>query len=182
MGKGRERRRYAGRAQRTHGVRLPGVLQRRQPVSVRTIRRVHHVNETDVPLPERDETIETIEYSDGFGRLLQTRTQAEDVVFGDASFGDAGLPSDLSAPWETPSDDARHGDPRDVVVSGWQIYDNKGRVVEKYEPFFSAGWDYAARRRPSSARRRQCLRSARPGHPHGQSGRLGAAGGLRRPG
>src|SRR5439155_12527097 len=30
-----------------------------------------------------------------------------------------------------------------VVVSGWQIYDNKGRVVEKYEPFFSTGWDYA---------------------------------------
>jgi hypothetical protein len=29
-----------------------------------------------------------------------------------------------------------------VVVSGWQIYDNKGQVVEKYEPFFSEGWDY----------------------------------------
>src|SRR5262249_7241002 len=29
-----------------------------------------------------------------------------------------------------------------VVVSGWQIYDNKGRVVEKYEPFFAEGWDY----------------------------------------
>ena len=30
-----------------------------------------------------------------------------------------------------------------VVVSGWQVYDNKGRVVEKYEPFFASGWDYA---------------------------------------
>src|SRR5439155_23218431 len=29
-----------------------------------------------------------------------------------------------------------------VVVSGWQIYDNKGQVVEKYEPFFAEGWDY----------------------------------------
>jgi YD repeat-containing protein len=28
------------------------------------------------------------------------------------------------------------------VVSGWQIYDNKGHVVEKYEPFFSSGFDY----------------------------------------
>jgi RHS repeat-associated protein len=27
-------------------------------------------------------------------------------------------------------------------VSGWQIFDNKGQVVEKYEPFFSEGWDY----------------------------------------
>lgn len=31
-----------------------------------------------------------------------------------------------------------------VVVSGWQVYDNKGRVLEKYEPFFSAGWDFAS--------------------------------------
>ena len=30
-----------------------------------------------------------------------------------------------------------------MVVSGWQIYDNKGRVVEKYEPFFSTGFGYA---------------------------------------
>ena len=29
-----------------------------------------------------------------------------------------------------------------VVVSGWQTYDNNGRVVEKYEPFFAEGWDY----------------------------------------
>jgi hypothetical protein len=35
-------------------------------------------------------------------------------------------------------------DPPNVVVSGWQVYNNKGWVVEKYEPFFSAGWDYAA--------------------------------------
>ena len=32
-----------------------------------------------------------IEYSDGFGRRLQTRSQAEDTVFGDPVFGDAGL-------------------------------------------------------------------------------------------
>ena len=58
--------------------------ERGQPVSVRTIRRVHHDTDTDVPPTERDATIETVEYSDGFGRLLQTRTQAEDVLFGDA--------------------------------------------------------------------------------------------------
>ena len=119
-------------------------MQRQQPVSVRTIRREHHVNETDVPLPERDNTIQTVEYSDGFGRLLQTRTQAEDVSFGDDSFGDAGLPSDLSAPAGDAIGRQRDpGDPPRVVVSGWQVYDNKGRVVEKYEPFFSLGWAYA---------------------------------------
>ncbi len=121
-------------------------MQRQQPVSVRTIRREHHVNETDVPLPERDDTIETVEYSDGFGRLLQTRTQAEDVSFGDGSFGRRRSARGFVARrWETPSGDVAIPATRSrVLVSGWQIYDNKGRVVEKYEPFFSAGWDYAA--------------------------------------
>ena len=53
--------------------------ERRQPVSVRTKQYQHHDNDTDVPLPQRDETIETAEYSDGFGRLLQTRVQSEDI-------------------------------------------------------------------------------------------------------
>jgi hypothetical protein len=56
-------------------------VNRQQPVFVRNIVREHHATETDVPQPERDETIESIQYSDGFGRLLQTRTQAEDVLF-----------------------------------------------------------------------------------------------------
>ena len=68
-------------------------VDRAEPVSVRTTRRIHHVHDTDVAEPERHETIETVEYSDGFGRLLQTRTQAEDVVFGSDAFGDAGLPA-----------------------------------------------------------------------------------------
>ena len=114
-----------------------------QPISVRTIRHTHHDTETDVSQPQRDETIETVEYSDGFGRLLQTRTQAEDIVFGDLTFGNQVLPADQSDPG---GDAIGHPiiDPTKprVVVSGWQIYDNKGRVVEKYEPFFSEGWDY----------------------------------------
>jgi RHS repeat-associated protein len=125
-------------------------VNRRQPVYARRVVREHHVNETDVPLPARDETIETVEYSDGFGRLLQTRTQAEDVLFGDSRFGGGVLSADQSAA----SGDAigrrrAAGDPPNVIVSGWQIYDNKGRIVEKYEPFFAAGWDYAT---PDEAR------------------------------
>ena len=34
------------------------------------------------------------------------------------------------------------GDPPNVIVSGWQVYDNKGRVIERYEPFFAVGLDY----------------------------------------
>ena len=124
---------------------LRAFIERRQPASVRTIRRIHHTNDTDVALPERDETIESIEYSDGFGRLLQTRAQAEDVVFGQLPFGDAGLPGDQSLP--TGDAEGRQqaaGETPRVLVGGWQIYDNKGRVVEKFEPFFSVGFDYAA--------------------------------------
>jgi RHS repeat-associated protein len=114
-----------------------------QPVSVRTISRVHHANDTDVPLPERDETIESIQYSDGFGRSLQSRTQAEDLAFGNPLFGDAGLSADRSVPVSAAVGQRRSADrPSRVVVSGWQIYDNKGKVVAKFEPFFSVGFDY----------------------------------------
>lgn len=117
--------------------------QRQVPISVRTTQRVHHVNDEDVPLPERDETIETIEYSDGFGRLLQTRTQAEDIRFGDGSFGNGVLPTDQTVtPGDAIGQRRVQTDPLNVVVSGWQIYDNKGQVVEKYEPFFSTGLAY----------------------------------------
>ena len=118
----------------------------RQPILVRTIRRVHHDSEFDVALPARDETITTLEYTDGGGRLLQSRTQAEDVYFGDEHFG--GGASILPA---TPAEGIggnivgrrnADGARANVVVSGAKVYDNKGRVVEQYEPFFSAGWDY----------------------------------------
>jgi RHS repeat-associated protein len=122
-----------------------------QPISVRTIQRVHHINETDVPLSERDETIETVEYSDGFGRLLQTRIQAEDVLFGDGDldaplFGNDVLPADQNDADGTKAAvvGRKRGsnDPENVVVSGWQLYDNKGQVVERFEPFYSKGFDY----------------------------------------
>jgi RHS repeat-associated protein len=121
----------------------------RQPISVRSIRRVHHANEEDVPSGEEDEAIQTIEYSDGFGRLLQTRTQAEDVTFGDSIFGSAVLPA-AQADFEGTKSDVigkkrSLSDLTNVVVSGWQTYNNKGWVVEKYEPFFGTGWDYLSR-------------------------------------
>lgn len=117
----------------------------RQPVYVRTRRYVHHDTEIEVPL---DETIEVVEYSDGFGRLLQTRTQAEDVQFGDPVFGDGAVPADQGDTLGTSANvigrQQTRDDPPNVVVSGWQTYDNKGRVVEKYEPFFDQGWDFNA--------------------------------------
>src|SRR5262245_15669393 len=120
-------------------------VNRRQPVFARSVVRERHVTESDVPLPRRDETIKTVEYSDGFGRLLQTRTQAEDVLFGDPNFGGGVLSADQTVVTGDAVGRRRAaGDPSTAIVSGWQVYNNKGRVVEKYEPFFAAGRDYAA--------------------------------------
>ncbi|CUS38117.1 conserved hypothetical protein, contains RHS repeats [Candidatus Nitrospira nitrosa] len=122
--------------------------ERGLPVSARSRRYQHHDTETDVPLSKRDETIETVEYSDGFGRLLQTRVQSEEIRFGDANFGGGLLPVDQAddAGSRAAFSGIRNGDSQhpNVLVSGWKTYDNKGRVVEQYEPFYSQGWSYSA--------------------------------------
>ena len=111
-----------------------------------TIQREYHVNDSDIPLAQRDRAIESREYSDGFGRLLQTRTQAEELVFGSLPFGgDVGLPADQSViVGDAIGQTLASEDLPRVVVSGWQTYDNKGRVVEKYEPFYATGWEFVA--------------------------------------
>jgi RHS repeat-associated protein len=124
---------------------LQAFRDRGQPISVRTIRRVYHVQDTEVALPEKDDTLEAVEYSDGFGRLLQTRGQVEDVTFGEQVFGGQTLPANQAA-GEGGDVVGRSNTDRanpNVLVSGWQVYDNKGRVVDKYEPFFTKGWEYA---------------------------------------
>ena len=137
-----------------------------QPMSVTTVRRVDHrwtlVNQANAaraasgepPLTDAEITdmfdpdtepeehperfIHTVEFTDGMGRPLQTRTQADNVTV-----STTGLPGDTSAPASTVTADpvAPDTDPR-VVVSGWKVYDNKGRPVLTYEPFFAAGYSY----------------------------------------
>jgi hypothetical protein len=119
---------------------LLAFAERGQPVHVRKTARVHHDTDTDVPAERRDDEIVSVEYSDGFGRLLQTRTQAEDVLFGGGV-----LSAHQTEPVTMTVGRARQpGAPDNVIVSGWQVYDNKGRVVEKYEPFFATGYDFTA--------------------------------------
>jgi RHS repeat-associated protein len=123
---------------------LLAFTERGQPAAVRSIRRVHHDTDTDVPADQLGDVIVSVEYSDGFGRALQTRTQAEDTLFGDPTFGGGVIPTgDLAPAGDTTGRTRAPSDPDNVIVSGWQLYDNKGRVVHKYEPFFSAGYDYA---------------------------------------
>ncbi|HEX7734847.1 MAG TPA: SpvB/TcaC N-terminal domain-containing protein [Ktedonobacteraceae bacterium] len=119
-------------------------IERGQPISVRTIHREYYSTDASVPPPLRDQTISKIEYSDSFGRLLQTRMQGEEIRFGDPISGDNVLPADQSQPGGTTIGNAPEpGSPPRTVISGWQIYDNKGRIAEKFEPFFAQGWDYA---------------------------------------
>lgn len=110
------------------------------PVWVKIIRYERHITD---PLYDEEATIVKVEYSDGFGRLLQTRTQAEDVIFGNSLFGDSGLPADQSAP-NAPAVGVERSpsDSLNVTVSGWQVYNNKGAVVKKYEPYFDQGFNY----------------------------------------
>lgn len=113
-----------------------------EPIFVRTSRQITH----DTDPNDTGDAIETREYSDGFGRLLQTRTQGEEIRFGEAIFGggDEVLPGNQRGGRGGVITGLRNTSSirPNVVVSGSQIYDNKGRVVEKYEPFFDVGWDY----------------------------------------
>ena len=104
-----------------------------KPIFVQTQRRIHHASD-DLS----DDTIDTYEYSDGYGRIIQTRVQAEEWIFGETG-DDVGLPGE---PGAKPSAARAIRTADSVVVSGWQIYDNKGRVIEKYEPFFSRGMEF----------------------------------------
>jgi len=100
------------------------------PIWVKTIQREQHYQDE-----ENSPTIIKVEYSDGFGRLLQTRSQAEDVIFGNQTFGSSGLSSNQNqSAQNAPAVGIERAseDPLNVVVSGWQIYNNKGEVVEQY--------------------------------------------------
>lgn len=116
-----------------------------QPVYARAVRRVFHDSDP-AKTDKSGETIEAREYSDGFGRLLQTRTQGEAVRFGDSEFGggDDLLPADQDADLPKLIVGRENLDPDNpnVIVSGWQRYDGKGRVIEKFEPRFDTGWHY----------------------------------------
>ncbi|NGN65282.1 hypothetical protein G5C51_15410 [Streptomyces sp. A7024] len=115
----------------------------RGPASVRTVRRVHHDTEAGVPPGWIDDVLVSVQFSDGFGRIVQTRAQAEDTLFGDPTYGGGVIPAgDLAPVGDTVGRTRGPSDPDNVIVSGWQVYDNKGRVVRRYEPFYATGYGY----------------------------------------
>lgn len=109
------------------------------PIWIKTIQREEYYQQNP-----NSPTIVKVEYTDGFGRLLQTRSQAEDLIFGNQTFGTSGLPADQNAV-NAPAVgiERNENDPLNVLVNGWTIYNNKGKAVEQYEPFFDKGFDYS---------------------------------------
>ena len=84
-----------------------------QPPAVYTLARETHA--ADIRPGERTKVQHSFSYSDGFSRAIQHKVQAE--------------PGPLA--------DGQQASPR-WIGSGWTIYNNKGKPVRKYEPFFSA--------------------------------------------
>lgn len=79
-----------------------------QPVYAATIARETHVS--DLIPGDSQKTQISFSYSDGFGREIQQKIQAEPEI------------EDGSLRW---------------VGSGWTVFNNKGKPVRQYEPFFS---------------------------------------------
>lgn len=92
--------------QRTKGQTAP------QPAVVYTLARETH--DADLQPGQQTKIQHSFSYSDGFGREIQQKIQAEPEQINGVT-----------------------GPPR-WVSSGWTIFNNKGKPVRQYEPFFSA--------------------------------------------
>ncbi len=89
-----------------------------QPTAVYTLARETHV--ADLQPGQHSKVQHMFSYSDGFGRQIQKKIQAEAGPIGDDG-------PDVNPRW---------------VASGWTIFNNKGKPVRQYEPFFSASHDF----------------------------------------
>ncbi|RWX52035.1 Repeat domain-containing protein, partial [Candidatus Electrothrix marina] len=104
-----------------------------KPNFVRTLSREQHKTE-DTPWQE------AYLYSDGFGRELQTKVQAEP---GEAPKRAAQNPATPYTPGVLERNEANEEPIREHTESRWVgtgriVYNNKGKPVKQYEPFFSS--------------------------------------------
>jgi RHS repeat-associated protein len=98
--------------------RPPSTPTAPDPAFSASIARETHVN--DISQGQTSQLQVSFSYSDGFGREIQRKVQAD--------------PGPLVAGGPTV-------DPR-WIASGWVIFNNKGKPVQKYEPFFTASHDF----------------------------------------
>lgn len=115
------------------------------PIWVKTTQRQYHYYGPTPEFGDKEDTIVSCAYSDGFGRVLQSRSQAEEVIYGDSVYGDSGLPIDQTQNANCVGEENTSTTNLNVVVNGFTVYNNKGLVVEQYEPYFDKGFDYKGR-------------------------------------
>ena len=114
------------------------------PISATVTKRQYHDSDTDPLIAARlNETIVAVSFSDGLGREVQTRTQAEAIIYGTTPLGGDVLNPDVTVSAVTGTL-APQTDSGRVIVSAWKRYDNKGRVVESAEPYFASGFTFSA--------------------------------------
>jgi RHS repeat-associated protein len=87
--------------------------ERPEPLGVYSLAREMHAS--DLRSGEFTKVQHSFSYSDGFGRQIQKRAQAESGPVTDGG-------PEVNPRW---------------VSTGWTIFNNKGKPVRKYEPFFS---------------------------------------------
>ena len=97
-------------------------LRQGEPPCAATLTRETHAG--DLSDGERTAIQVSLAYSDGFGRIIQTKAQAEPGPVQDGG-------ASVARRWTT---------------SGWTIFNNKGNPVRQHEPFFSAdhAFEFAA--------------------------------------
>jgi RHS repeat-associated protein len=98
-----------------------------QPVWSATLARETHVSQLE--RGEKSRVFVKFSYSDGVGRVIQEKQQAEP-----GPLMSAGPPIDSGSSSES--------DAKDIVKdrwvgSGWVVYNNKGKPVRQFEPFFT---------------------------------------------
>ena len=92
-----------------------------QPAVAATIARETHVS--DLAAAQESRLQVSFSYSDGFGREIQKKIQAE------------------PGPLDPQDNSSAQLNPR-WVGSSWTVFNNKGKPVRQYEPFFSATHDF----------------------------------------
>jgi len=107
----------------------PGEPEKWQPVFVATLAREIHVND---PGGQNSKIQLSFSYSDGFGREIQKKIQAEK---GKVPQRDADGKI-VVGPDNQPVMSTNEVSPR-WVGSGWTIFNNKGKPVRQFEPFFT---------------------------------------------
>jgi RHS repeat-associated protein len=109
----------------------PNQPEKWQPACAATLARETHLH---APLPPQGLKIQlSFSYSDGFGREIQKKIQAEP---GPVPQRDAAGKIIVGADGQPVMTAAADAKPR-WVGSGWTVFNNKGKPVRQYEPFFT---------------------------------------------